>query len=159
MKRKLNVVVKKMSKIIIRDMREDDIDEVLNIEKKSFKTPWSRDAFKKEVNENKLARYIVASIDGKVIGYGGIWLIVDEGHITNIAVHPSFRGLGIGKLLVEGLIEVCKNRGISRMTLEVRKSNKIAQSLYKKYGFRECGIRPGYYTDTKEDAIIMWKEM
>lgn len=148
-----------MSKIIIRDMREDDIDEVLDIEKKSFKTPWSRDAFKKEVNENKLARYIVASIDGKVIGYGGIWLIVDEGHITNIAVHPSFRGLGIGKLLVEGLIEICKNRGISRMTLEVRKSNKIAQSLYKKYGFRECGIRPGYYTDTKEDAIIMWKEM
>ncbi len=159
MKRKLSVVVKKMSKIIIRDMTEEDIDEVLDIEKKSFKTPWSRDAFIKEVNQNKLAKLIVASIEGKVVGYGGIWLIVDEGHITNIAVHPNFRGLGIGNLLVEGLIKICRERGINRMTLEVRKSNKIAQSLYKKFGFKECGIRPGYYSDTKEDAIIMWKEM
>ncbi|WP_069650331.1 ribosomal protein S18-alanine N-acetyltransferase [Caloranaerobacter ferrireducens] len=148
-----------MSKIIIRDMTEEDIDEVLDIEKKSFKTPWSRDAFIKEVNQNKLAKLIVASIEGKVVGYGGIWLIVDEGHITNIAVHPNFRGLGIGNLLVEGLIKICRERGINRMTLEVRKSNKIAQSLYKKFGFKECGIRPGYYSDTKEDAIIMWKEM
>ncbi|KPU26906.1 30S ribosomal protein S18 [Caloranaerobacter sp. TR13] len=148
-----------MSKIIIRDMTEEDIDEVLDIEKKSFKTPWSRDAFVKEVNQNKLAKYIVASIEGKVVGYGGVWIIVDEGHITNIAVHPNFRGLGIGNLLVEGLIGTCRERGINRMTLEVRKSNNIAKSLYKKYGFKEYGIRPGYYSDTKEDAIIMWKEM
>ncbi len=159
MKRKLSVVVRKMSKIIIREMTEEDIDEVLDIEKKSFKTPWSRDAFVKEVNENRLAKYVVASVHDKVIGYGGIWLIIDEGHITNIAVHPDFRGLGVGKLLVEALIEICRERGINRMTLEVRKSNEIAKSLYKKYGFKECGIRPGYYSDTKEDAIIMWKEM
>lgn len=148
-----------MSKVIIRYMTEQDIDEVLDIEKKSFKTPWSRDAFIKEIKQNKLAKYIVAFIDDKIVGYGGIWFIVDEGHITNIAVHPSFRGLGIGNLLVEGLIEICRERGMNRMTLEVRKSNKVAQSLYKKYGFKECGIRPGYYSDTKEDAVIMWKEM
>lgn len=146
-----------MSDIIIREMIEEDIDQVLEIEKEAFETPWSREAFVLELVKNQLARYIVAEKDGKIVGYGGLWLILDEGHITNIAVSSSYRGQGIGNLLVERLIEICEERGINNMTLEVRKSNLVAQSLYKKYDFIDCGIRKGYYTDTKEDAVIMWR--
>lgn len=148
-----------MGNIVIRKMRENDIEQVLDIEKKSFTTPWSKESFTMEIKKNLLAYYIVAEIDGKIVGYGGFWNIVDEAHITNIAVDPEYRGKGIGNFIVEKLIDVCKERGILRMTLEVRKSNYIAQALYKKYGFEECGIRPRYYSDTNEDAIIMWKEM
>lgn len=94
-----------------------------------------------------------------VVGYGGIWLILDEGHVTNIAVDSRYREKGIGKKLVEGLISLCSEEKIMAMTLEVRASNIAAQSLYKKYGFTEFGIRPNYYADDKEDAIIMWKSL
>lgn len=142
---------------LIRDMTEVDIEDVLEIEKTSFSSPWSKDAFTLEITKNTLAKYIVAEMDNKVVAYGGIWFIIDEGHITNIAVHEKYRGLGISNKIVEGLIDLCIDRSIRAMTLEVRKSNEIAKSLYKKYGFEECGIRPGYYADDKEDAIIMWK--
>lgn len=147
-----------MSNILIREMEEKDVDGVLRIEELSFTTPWSKEAFVLEITTNKLAKYVIVERDGHIVGYGGVWLIIDEGHITNIAVEPQYRGQGIGNFLVEKLIDICKERGITSLTLEVRKSNIVAQSLYKKYGFKECGIRPGYYSDTKEDAIIMWKE-
>lgn len=147
-----------MSNILVREMEEKDVDGVLRIEELSFTTPWSKEAFVLEITTNKLAKYVIAERDGHIVGYGGVWLIIDEGHITNIAVEPQYRGQGIGNFLVEKLIDICKERGITSLTLEVRKSNIVAQSLYKKYGFKECGIRPGYYSDTKEDAIIMWKE-
>ncbi len=154
----INVVVVKMNNITVREMREEDIDGVLQIEKLSFATPWSREAFVIELTTNKLAKYVVVEREGDILGYGGIWFIIDEGHITNIAVEPKHRGIGIGNLIVEKLIDICDKRGIQSITLEVRKSNIVAQSLYKKYGFEECGIRPGYYADTKEDAIIMWRQ-
>ncbi|MGF7059821.1 ribosomal protein S18-alanine N-acetyltransferase [Brassicibacter mesophilus] len=147
-----------MSNILVREMEEKDVDGVLRIEELSFTTPWSKEAFVLEITTNKLAKYVIAERDGHIVGYGGVWLIIDEGHITNIAVESQYRGQGIGNFLVEKLIDICKERGITSLTLEVRKSNIVAQSLYKKYGFKECGIRPGYYSDTKEDAIIMWKE-
>jgi ribosomal-protein-alanine N-acetyltransferase len=143
--------------IIIRGMRESDLDRIMEIEVKAFSPPWSRESFLLELTKNLLARYIVAEVDGVVAGYGGIWLIIDEGHITNIAVDEKYRGLGIGNQLVEGLIQLCVDRDIKAMTLEVRKTNEVAKSLYKKYGFKEYGIRPGYYSDNNEDAIIMWK--
>lgn len=146
-----------MSSVIVREMNENDIDEVLDIERESFTTPWSREAFVLEITENQLARYVVAEKNGKIVGYGGLWLIIDEGHITNIAVRSEYRGQGIGNLIVEKLIDLCESIGIYNMTLEVRKSNYIAQSLYKKYNFADYGVRPGYYTDTKEDAVIMWR--
>lgn len=145
--------------VIIRNMVEKDIGDVLDVENTSFTTPWSKDAFTIEITKNTLAKYLVAEVDGKVIGYGGIWFIIDEGHITNIAVLKRYRGFGIGNKLVEGLIELCMDRNVNAMTLEVRKSNEIAKSLYKKYGFKECGVRPGYYSDDNEDAIIMWKSI
>ncbi|MFA5523962.1 MAG: ribosomal protein S18-alanine N-acetyltransferase [Tissierellales bacterium] len=146
-----------MSDVIIREMTEEDIDDVLEVEKESFATPWTKEAFVLELIKNQLARYIVAEKDEKIVGYGGLWLILDEGHITNIAVSSNHRGQGIGNLLVERLIGICEERGINNMTLEVRKTNFIAQYLYKKYDFVDCGVRKGYYTDTKEDAVIMWR--
>jgi len=140
-------------------MELKDLDRVMEIETESFTTPWSRDSFLLEITKNRLAKYVVAEIDGLVVGYGGIWLIIDEGHITNIAVDKRYRGLGIGKKIIEGLIDLCKNNGITSMTLEVRKSNFVAQNLYRKYGFVEAGIRPNYYADDNEDAIIMWKKI
>lgn len=96
-------------------------------------------------------------MDGKVVGYGGIWLILNEGHITNIAVKEEYKGNGIGNHLLEGLILYCIKNGIENMTLEVRESNIIAQNLYRKYDFISSGKRPNYYSDNSEDALIMWR--
>lgn len=145
--------------ITIREMKKEDIDEVLEIEKASFTTPWSKDAFTIEITQNMLAKYIVAEVDEKIVGYGGVWLIVDEGHITNIAVSRQYRGFGVGEKLIQGLVDLCSDKNIRAMTLEVRKSNEVAKKLYKKHGFKEYGIRPKYYADDNEDAIIMWKRI
>ncbi|MTK13807.1 MAG: ribosomal-protein-alanine N-acetyltransferase [Clostridiaceae bacterium] len=146
-----------MNDIDILSLKLEHIDSVLAIDTLCFPTPWSRESFQKEIENNKFARYIIAKKGEVVIGYAGMWLILDEGHITNIAVHPEYRGIGAGKLLLEALIEICKIESINSITLEVRKSNIVAQSLYKKYGFIEEGIRKEYYGDNREDAIIMWK--
>ena len=144
-----------MKDIQIRNMKEKDIDEISELERLSFKTPWSRKSFEEEL-ENKVARYIVAEAAGKVIGYCGVWIIVDEGHITNVAVHPDYRGQGIGKMLVEHLIALCKDEEVYKLTLEVNTNNTVAQGLYQSFGFESQGVRKGYYTDTNEDAMIMW---
>ena len=138
-------------------MTIDHIDDVMIVENLSFKIPWSRDAFIEEITRNKFAIYISARIDGRVIGYAGMWKVFDEGHITNIAVHPEFRGSGVGSELVDNLIKIAQKEGITKMTLEVRKGNIAAKALYGKYGFEAGGLRKGYYSDNGEDAIIMWK--
>jgi [ribosomal protein S18]-alanine N-acetyltransferase len=145
-----------MNNIEIIPFNKNHVNEVLYISNLSFLTPWTIESIEKEL-ENKLARYVVAIKDNLVIGYGGIWLILDEGHITNIAVHPEYRGVGAGDMIVEALVELCKLEGIYSMTLEVRKSNLVAQSLYKKHGFIEEGVRKNYYSDSHEDAVIMWR--
>jgi ribosomal-protein-alanine N-acetyltransferase len=144
--------------IDIEPMMIKDIDEILKIEAVSYPTPWSRRAFESEINDNSYAHYYVARHDGKVVGYVGMWIILDEAHITNIAVHPQYRRKGIGQCLLESMFEKARGFGATRMTLEVRVSNYTAQRLYKRLGFVERGTRKGYYTDTNEDAIIMWKE-
>lgn len=148
-----------MESIIVRKMELRDVDSVVDIEKNCFPIPWTKNSFITEITKNKLARYCVAEVGGKVAAYGGMWLVIDEAHITNIAVHSKYRGKGVGKKVVEGLIEEGKKINISKMTLEVRRSNLIAQELYKKFGFIPCGVRPGYYQDNGEDAIIMWKDL
>ncbi len=148
-----------MNSVIVRKMKISDIDKVLEIENECFSTPWSKDAFITELTKNKLAKYFVAEVNGEVVAYGGMWLIVDEAHITNIAVNHKYRGMGIGTKVVKNLIQEGKNTNICRMTLEVRKTNLNAQELYKKLGFIFSGIRPKYYQDNNEDAIIMWKDI
>lgn len=145
--------------VTFEEMRLEHLDQVLEIEKASFPTPWSRDAFKGEILQNDFARYIVAVSDNAVIGYGGMWIILDEAHITNVAVRPDLRGRSIGKVLMMEIIRQAVMKGANSMTLEVRPSNKPARKLYHSLGFKERGLRKRYYSDTNEDAIIMWKEL
>lgn len=138
-------------------LKMENVDEIVKISTLSFPTPWSKESIIKEINDNKFARYIVAYKNDIVVGYGGFWLILDEAHITNIAVHPEYRGIGIGSAILEELINICKIEGVPSMTLEVRKSNITAQNMYIKFGFIQEGLRKNYYRDNKEDALIMWK--
>ncbi len=146
-----------MDSIEISKACEKDIDDIASIEKLCFAVPWSKKSIKEEITENNLAFYLCAKLKEKIIGYAGYWEIIDEAHITNIAVHPEFRMNNVGSILLKNLIEICKNSGIKSMTLEVRKSNLAALELYKKFGFKPAGMRKAYYSDNKEDAIIMWK--
>ena len=141
----------------IMDMTMKYIDDVVVVESLSFKIPWSKNSFIEEIKNNKFARYIVAGIDGKIVGYAGMWKVFDEGHITNVAVHPEYRGRGIGSALVKGLIQIAAREEITSMTLEVRESNSVAQKLYSRHGFVNSGERKNYYSDNGENAIIMWK--
>lgn len=147
-----------MNDIVIRPMTAEDIDAVLIIEQSSFSSPWSREAFQAEVCDNDLAHYLVMESKKKIIGYGGMWIIIDEAHVTNIAILPNCRGNGFGKLLLTELIKMAKVKGAHKMTLEVRVSNVAARRLYSGFEFKECGLRRGYYTDNNEDAIIMWRQ-
>lgn len=144
-----------MTSIMIRRMNEMDIDGVLAVEEEAFTTPWSRMGFVTEM-KNELSYYLVMVDSGKIIGYAGMWLIVDEAHVTNVAILSAYRGQKLGEKLMGALIEHAKNRGALSMTLEVRTSNDVAQRLYAKFGFVSRGIRRKYYTDTQEDAMIMW---
>jgi len=146
-----------MNKIDILTFELSHIDEVLKIDNMCFSIPWSRESFINEVLENKFARYVVATFDNKIIGYAGMWLIADEAHITNVATHPEYRGIGAASSMFDALLSICKTESITSMTLEVRESNLAALNLYRKYDFIEEGIRKEYYADNKENAIIMWK--
>ena len=137
-------------------MNKNHIDGIMEIEKDSFAIPWTRASVEKELI-NKFAYYVVAIEDNNVLGYGGMWHIVNEGHITNIAVHKNYRQKGIGNAIVNALVDIAKEKEMMGLTLEVRKSNESALALYKKNGFKLEGIRPEYYEDNKEDAYIMWK--
>jgi ribosomal-protein-alanine N-acetyltransferase len=143
----------------IRRMRLEDVDHILEVEKQSFTTPWSREAFQNELTQNHFAHYVVVEMDGEIIGYCGMWMIVDEAHITNIALLPEYRGRGMGETLLRGMMQAAKTYGAKKMTLEVRVSNVAAQKLYEKLGFEQQGVRPNYYTDNMEDAYIMWVDL
>jgi [ribosomal protein S18]-alanine N-acetyltransferase len=147
-----------MDRLLVRAMEKRDLERVVEIESLSFSSPWSKEAFQKEIEENKLAVYLVAECSGAVAGYMGMWKVMDEGHITNIAVAPEYRGRGIGGALLAEMIAQSEQSGIVAMTLEVRTSNSSAQKLYMKYGFESAGIRPNYY-ENGEDANIMWKKL
>lgn len=148
-----------LGKVTVELMGVEDLDQVIEVEKLSFTNPWSRNSFFLELTTNELATYIVAKVDGRVVGYAGMWLVVGEAHVTNVAVHPGFRKKGIGELLMRSLMTIARESGAKMMTLEVRKSNYIAQNLYTKLGFEPIGIRRGYYTDNNEDAVIMWTNL
>lgn len=139
-------------------MNETHINGVYELSKECFATPWTLDSINNELN-NSLAKYVIAqdSSTGDVIGFVGVWIIAGEGDITNIAVSSKYRKQGIASNLLIKLFEVCKTFDCNDITLEVRYSNVPAQNLYKKFGFKEEGLRKGYYSDNGEDALIMWK--
>lgn len=171
-----------------------DIPRVTEIERLAYPSPWPPSAYKKELQENRYAHYIVVR-DTKLmtspartehieaprrsfplsllpskqatqlspdaastIGFAGLWLMVDDSHVTTIAVHPDYRGKGIGELMLSSLIGISYEIGARMVTLEVRVSNSVAQNLYRKYGFKEAGVRRRYYSDNHEDALIMWTD-
>lgn len=137
-------------------MNSSHIKGVFEVSKLSLKEAWSIESIKNELSNN-LAKYIVALHNDKVIGFVGMWILFDEGDITNVAVHPDYRKKGIGNLLIESLISLCRELNIKSLTLEVRESNTPAKNLYKKHGFKEEGLRKNFYSNPKENAIIMWK--
>lgn len=136
-------------------MALDDIAAVLDIERASFTTPWPPEAFQQELRHNRLARYTVARQGNAVVGYAGVWLMVDEAHVTTFAVHPDWRRQGIGRRLLLALLIMAEELHAARMTLEVRVSNLAAHGLYAAHGFTIAGRRERYYTDDGEDAYIM----
>lgn len=145
--------------ITYRKMTLEDIDQVLLIEEEAFAHPWTREAFEHEMTTNLYSYYLVAEIEEKdIVGYCGMWIVMDESHITNVAVAERMRGHRIGEGLMREAIRIVKSQKGVLMTLEVRVSNTIAKNLYYKLGFQDGGIRKNYYTDTQEDALVMWVE-
>ncbi len=136
-------------------MRFEDIPTVMSVERQCFPTPWSENAYQTELS-NQCAEYFVAWAAGELVGYAGMWVIMDEVHITTLGVAADSRGRRIGERLLVRVIDASRERNAQRITLEVRKSNSVARALYAKYGFQEAAIRKAYYSDNDEDAIIMW---
>ncbi|NLW91223.1 MAG: ribosomal protein S18-alanine N-acetyltransferase [Syntrophomonadaceae bacterium] len=133
-----------------------DIDAIIRIENESFTLPWSRESYIGELN-NHFANYLVVDYEGDVIAYGGIWVVFEEGHITNVAVDPEYRNAGVGHALMEELERVARQKKATRILLEVRPSNMSALALYRGMGYLDSGLRKGYYSDNNEDAIVMTK--
>ena len=185
---------------VVQPMQLEDVEEVARIERECFTTPWPVNAYRRELRENRLSRYVVVRwidpagapsrrepppaedplagmkravsqllrpfgiaerLDGRdsgILGFAGMWLMFDEAHITTIGVRRSMRGRGLGELMLVHLVEASREMGAKRLTLEVRMSNTVAQTLYRKYTFKEEGVRKRYYSDDGEDAMIMWSD-
>ena len=186
---------------VVQPMQLEDVEEVARIERECFTTPWPVNAYRRELRENRLSRYVVVRwLDGEaaatrrepppppedplagmkravsqllrpfgiaerlenrdsgILGFAGMWLMFDEAHITTIGVKRSLRGRGLGELMLVHLVEASREMGAKRLTLEVRMSNTVAQALYRKYTFKEEGVRKRYYSDDGEDAMIMWSD-
>ena len=188
---------------VVEPMQIEDVDEVSRVERECFTTPWPVNAYRRELRENRLSRYVVvrwheseptvaapapaSEVEGDplagvrravssllrpfglsdrgeprdapaILGFAGLWLMFDEAHITTIGVKRSMRGRGLGELMLVHLIDQAREMGAKRLTLEVRVSNNVAQELYRKYTFKEEGVRKRYYSDDGEDALIMWSD-
>ena len=155
----MQIQAEKMNTVNVRKMTKNDIKQIMDIESVSFGDfHWKPEAFAAEI-ENNIGHYFVAEDEKRhLIAYGGFWLIVDEAHITTIAVHPLYRKQGLGEKILQKMIETGYEKGVKWFTLEVRASNIAAQNLYYKYNFKSLGLRRKYYQDNDEDAMIMWTE-
>ncbi|GAC1581670.1 MAG: hypothetical protein NVS3B7_16830 [Candidatus Elarobacter sp.] len=142
--------------MLIERMTQVDLPAVLRIEAAAFTTSWPMNAFSNEIRDNKLAHYFVGRLDGAIVAYGGIWVILEDSHVTTIAVHPDYRGLKLGEEMLLKLLDEAIAQGASWITLEVRESNDVGQKLYRKYGFTTVSTRRGYYSDNGENALVMW---
>lgn len=142
--------------VVISPMRRRDLRGVLKIEGKVYPRPWSLGLFMSEITQRDSRVYLVARVGGHVVGYGGLFVVLEDGHITTLAVDPAWHRHSIGSRLLLALAEAGLGRGIENLTLEVRTGNRPAQELYRRFGFVPAGIRKGYYVDTNEDALVMW---
>ena len=151
--------IAKVSEIFISKMTADDIEKVVEIEAEADgEHHWSKSSFYDEMQNNLAKYYVAKTSDGELVGYAGTWHIIDEGHITTIAIKKSHQRQHIGEAIIIKILEDCYVAGIKYLTLEVRVSNEAAIGLYTKYGFNSLGTRKGYYQDNNEDALIMWTE-
>ncbi len=139
----------------VRAVERSDVPAICGIERESFITPWSGEQLERDIFENPFSRYLCASRDGRVVGYAGIWLKMEEAHVMTLAVAAEERRMGAGGLLMRELISLAANSGCMFMELECRAGNDEALRLYKRLGFLRVGRRAGYYVDTGEDAIVM----
>ncbi len=144
------------SSLVILPMRKKDIEGVLAIEKRVHPKPWSYNVFLSEISNSKERSYSVLRLDGEIVGYSGVMYILEDAHVTNIAVSPELQGKNYGSALLYALIVEALKHGSENLTLEVRVTNKPAQKLYTNFGFMPVGIRKGYYQENNEDAMIMW---
>ena len=146
------------AKIRVRIAKSSDLDDIYELDVQTFAMPWSKEALSYDILENDNAFVIVAEYEGEFAGYADIWTVLDEADLNSIAVRVDFRRKGIGDAIMLAMIEMLSANGVATINLEVRVSNMPAIKLYKKYGFNECGVRPGYYLDNGEDALIMKRE-
>ena len=144
--------------MILRPMIVEDLEQVVEIEKASMPSPWSKELFEEELKRDR-ARYFVGEIDGQVAGYMGYWEAPQEAHIINLAISPQFRQKGLGFQMLEYCLRFAYNQGARLATLEVRESNEAAQRLYEKMNFRTVAIRKKYYSDNQENAVVMLKDL
>ena len=146
------------AKIRVRIAKSSDLDDIYELDVQTFAMPWSKEALSYDILENDNAFVIVAEYEGEFAGYADIWTVLDEADLNSIAVRVDFRRKGIGDAIMLAMTEILSANGVATINLEVRVSNMPAIKLYKKYGFKECGVRPGYYLDNGEDALIMKRE-
>ena len=137
---------------------EEHIDQIMEIELEAYPEPWSRSMFREEIR-NQRSHFYVVMRDEELVGYSGFWLVLDEAHITSVTVASTCRGLGYGRAQTVHLLKTALECGVRLVSLEVRATNVPASTLYKSLGFRETGLRKGYYSKTQEDAIVMIKEL
>lgn len=144
-----------MEQEIIRPMERTDVSRVHEIECVCFRSPWSKLALLGELR-NEVAHYLVMEAEGRLCGYGGMWLLFEEAHVTNVAILPEYRQKGRGRRLMLAMMRLAVKHGAEKMTLEVRESNAVAQHLYATLGFEQNGYRPRYYSDSGEGALLLW---
>ncbi len=142
--------------VTVGPMRRRHLRGVLRIEQQVYPRPWSMGLFMSELGFGSSRVYVVARVGSTVVGYGGLMLVADDGHITTLAVDPAWHRHKVGTRLLHTLASAAVERGAKNLTLEVRAGNRAAQELYRAFGFAPAGIRKGYYAETKEDAIVMW---
>lgn len=143
-------------KLSIRQMTVEDIPSIVHIDEQSFQTPWTEEVYVQELTNNDYATYFVVESEEEIIGYIGLWIVLEDAQVTNIAILPKYRGYKIGEKLFGFAVQYLMNQQVERLSLEVRESNETAQNLYRKFGLVAGGIRKNYYKDNGEDALLMW---
>jgi ribosomal-protein-alanine N-acetyltransferase len=147
-----------LDSLCLEPMQPEDLDSVLAVERLSFPSVWSRESYLRELR-NRNSYYIVARLEGEIIGHAGMWVVLDEAHISTLAVHPARRRRKLGRFLLAHLIQIAEQKGAAHITLEVREGNLPALRLYEQFGFQSRGRLPHYYGDTGENALVMCKTL